>query len=104
MNQPLPVEGNFTATVYSVESAGNTSDEIVITVVTDLGESPATLTNLLTRPLEQMLEEAGDINGLISFTVVTTERYGMYNRMQIMQVWLNLDQLLNVNESQVVYL
>ena len=103
MNQPLPVEGNFTATVYSVESAGNTSDEIVVTVVTDLGESPATLTNLLTRPLEQMLEEAGDINELISFTIVTTERYGMYNRKQIMQAWLNLDRLLNVNESQVTY-
>ena len=77
MNQPLPVEGNFTATVYSVEAAGNTSDEIVVTVVTDLGESPATLTNRLTRPLEQMLQEAGDINELVSFTVVTTERYGM---------------------------
>ena len=77
MNQPLPVDGNFTATVYSVESAGNTSDEIVVTVVTDLGESPATLTNRLTRPLEQMLQEAGDINELVSFTVVTTERYGM---------------------------
>ena len=77
MNQPLPVEGNFTATVYSVEPAGNTSNEIVITVATDLYESPATLTDLLTIPLEQMLEEVVDINEQISFAIVSTERHGM---------------------------
>ena len=71
------MEGNFTATVYSVEPAGNTSNEIVITVATDLYESPATLTDLLTRPLEQMLEEVVDINEQISFAIVSTERHGM---------------------------
>ena len=77
MNQPLPVEGNFTATVYSVEAIGNTSNEIVITVATNLSEPPATLTNLLTKPLEQMLEEVVDINDQISFAIVSTERHGM---------------------------
>ena len=71
------MEGNFTATVYSVEPAGNTSNDIVITVATDLYESPATLTDLLTRPLEQMLEEVVDINEQISFAIVSTERHGM---------------------------
>ena len=71
------MEGNFTATVYSVEPAGNTSNEIVITVATDLYESPATLTDLLTIPLEQMLEEVVDINEQISFAIVSTERHGM---------------------------
>ena len=77
MNQPLPVEGIFTATVYSVEPAGNTSNEIVITVATDLYEPPATLTDLLTRPLEQMLEEVADINEQISFAILSSERHGM---------------------------
>ena len=71
------MEGNFTATVYSVEPAGNTSNVIVITVATDLYEPPATLTNLLTRPLQQMLEEVVDVNEQISITIVFTERQGM---------------------------
>ena len=71
------MEENFTATVYSVEPAGNTSNVIVITVATDLYEPPAILTDLLTRPLEQMLEEVADINEQISFAILSSERHGM---------------------------
>ena len=80
MNQPLPVEGNLTATVYSVESAMDNSNEIVITISTDSTESPATLTNQLTQPLQQTLEEVTDINEEISFAIVDTERFGTYVR------------------------
>ena len=79
MNQPLPVEGNLTATVYSVESAADNSSEIVITISTDSTEPPAALTNQLTQPLQQTLEEVTDINEQISFAIVDTERYGMSN-------------------------
>ena len=80
MNQPLPVEGNLTATVYSVESAMDNSNEIVITISTDSTESPVTLTNQLTQPLQQTLEEVTDINEEISFAIVDTERFGTYVR------------------------
>ena len=76
MNQALAVEGNYTATVYSVEPAGDTSSDIVITVATDSSESPATLTDQLTGPLEKMLEEVADINGQVAFSIATTERHG----------------------------
>ena len=74
---PLSVEGSYTATVYSVEPAVDDSGEIVITVSTDSSESAATLTDQLTRPLEQLLEEVTDIDRQISFAIVTTERHGM---------------------------
>ena len=77
VNQPLPVAGNLTATVYSVESARDNSSDIVITVSTDSTASPATLTSQLTQPLEQMLAEVTDINEQISFAIVATERRGM---------------------------
>ena len=76
MNQALAVEGNYTATVYSVERAGDTSSNIVITVATDSSESPATLTYQLTGPLEKMLEEVADINEQVAFSIATTERHG----------------------------
>ena len=71
------MEGNFTATAYSVEATGNTTNEIVITVATNLSKPPATLTNMLMKPLEQMLEEIVDINDQISFAIVSTERHDM---------------------------
>lgn len=71
------MEGNLTATVYSVETDGNSSNAIVITVATDSSEPPATLTRLLIGPLEQILEEVSDINGQISFAIVASERHGM---------------------------
>ena len=78
MNQALAVEGNYTATVYSVEPAGDNSSDIVITVATDSSESPATLTDQLTGPLEQMLEEVTDINKQISFVITATMRHGNF--------------------------
>ena len=78
MNQPLAVEGDYTATVYSVESAGENTTDIVITVATNSSETPANLTDQLTRPLEQTLEEVTDINEQISFSISTTDRYGMH--------------------------
>ena len=84
MNQPLAVEGDYTATVYSVEPAGdNTTDDIVITVATNSSDTPANLTAQLIQPLEQTLEEVTDINEQISFTVETTERYGMHLSSQL---------------------
>lgn len=79
MNQPLPVEGSYTATVYSVESAMDNSGEIVITVATDSSEPAANLTDQLTRPLEQVVQEVADIDEQLSFVMVTTERHGMSN-------------------------
>ena len=78
MNQPLSVEGDYVATVYSVEPAGDNTTDIVITVATNSSDTPANLTEQLTQPLEQILEEVPDINEQISFTVETTERYGMH--------------------------
>ena len=78
MNQPLTVEGNYTATVYSVEPAGDNSSDIVITVATDSSDAPATLTEQLIQPLEQMLEEVSDINEQVTFTILSTERHGQY--------------------------
>ena len=78
MNQALAVEGNYTATVYSVEPAGDNSGDIVITVATDSSESPANLTDELIQPLEQTLEEVADINEQISFAIMATERHGKH--------------------------
>ena len=83
MNQPLAVEGDYVATVYSVEPAGDNTTDIVITVATNSSESPANLTEQLTQPLEQTLEEVTDINEQISFTVVTTDRHGMHLYSQL---------------------
>ena len=78
MNQALAVEGNYTAIVYSVEPAGDNSNDIVITVATDSSESPATLSDQLTGPLEQTLEEVTDINRQISFAITATLRHGNF--------------------------
>ena len=78
MNQPLAVEGDYTATVYSVEPAGDNTTDIVITVATNSSDTPANLTEQLTQPLEQTLEEVPDINEQISFSISTTDRYGMH--------------------------
>ena len=78
MDQCLPVEGNLTATVYSVEHLGDNSSVIVITVATNSSEPPANLTRQLIHPLEQTLEEVTDINEQISFVIVTSERHGTY--------------------------
>ena len=78
MYKPLAVEGDYVATVYSVEPAGDNTTDIVITVATNSSEPPMILADQLTRPLEQTLEEVTDINEQISFTVETTERYGMH--------------------------
>ena len=78
MNQPLAVEGDYVATVYSVEPAGDNTTDIVITVATNSTDTPANLTDQLIQPLEQTLEEVPDINEQISFTAETTERYGMH--------------------------
>ena len=77
MSLPIPVVGNYTATVYSVEPAMNNLDDIVITVSTDSSESAATLTDQLTHPLEQLLEEVVNNNEQISFVIETIERHGM---------------------------
>lgn len=76
VNQPLIAEGNLTASVYSVESTVENSSVIVITVATNSSQPPATLTRQLIGPLEQLLEEIDDINGQISFSIVTSERHG----------------------------
>ena len=78
MNQHLAVEGNYTATVYSVEPAGDNSSDIVITVATDSSEPPASLTDQLNRPLQQMLEEVSDINEQLSIMIMAIERHGKY--------------------------
>ena len=78
VDQSLPVEGNLTATVYSVEPASDNSSELVITVSTNSTASPATLTNQVAQPLEQALAEVTDINQEISFAIVATERRGTY--------------------------
>ena len=72
------MEGDYVATVYSVEPAGDNTTDIVITVATNSSEPPMILADQLTRPLEQTLEEVTDINEQISFTIETTERYGMH--------------------------
>ena len=76
VDQSLPVEGNLTATVYSVEPARDNSSELVITVSINSTASPATLTNQVAQPLEQALAEVTDINQEISFAIVATERRG----------------------------
>ena len=79
MNQPLAVEGNYTAAVYSLEPAGDNSSDIVITIATNSSAPPATLIDQLIQPLEHMLEEVTNINEQIAFTMIaTTERHGKY--------------------------
>ena len=78
VDQSLPVEGNLTATVYSVEPARDNLSELVITVLTNSTASPATLTNQVAQPLEQALAEVTDINQEIFFAIVATERRGTY--------------------------
>ncbi len=78
MDQRLPVEGNLTATVYSVEHLGDNSSVIVITVATNSSEPPANLTRQMIHPLEQTIEEVTDINEQIAFVIVTSERHGTY--------------------------
>ena len=77
MNNPLPVDGNLTATVYSVESTRDNSEEFIITISTNSSASPATFTNQLTQPLQQTMEEVTDINPQVAFAIVGTERQGM---------------------------
>ena len=77
MNNLLPVDGNLTATVYSVESARDNTGDVIITVSTNSSASPATLTNQLTQPLQQTLEEVTDINPQVAFAIVATERRGI---------------------------
>ena len=81
MNNHLPVEGNLTATVYSVESARDNTGDVIITVSTNSSASPATLTNQLTQPLQQTLEEVADINEQIFFDILATERHGKSNTL-----------------------
>ena len=76
-DQPLPVEGNITATVYSLVSSGDNSSEIVVTVVTNSDASPDTLTDLLTQPLDQRLQEFANIDQQVAFKIIGTERFGM---------------------------
>ena len=76
-DQPLLVEGNITATVYSLESAGDDSSEIVVTVVTNSKESPDFLTELLAGPLDQRLQEFSNIDPSVTFRIIETERFGM---------------------------
>ena len=71
------MEGNITATVYSLVSSGDNSSVIVVTVVTNSNESPDTLTDLLTEPLEQRLQEFSNIDQDFMFEIVMTERHGM---------------------------
>ena len=78
VNQPLAVEGNYTAAVHSLEPAEDNPSDIVITIATNSSAPPATLTDQLTQPLEHMLEEVTDINEQIAFTIATTERHGKY--------------------------
>lgn len=82
------MEGNITATVYSLESSGDNSSEIVVTVVTNSDASPDTLTDLLTQPLDQELQEFADIDQNVLFMIIGTERFGM---------------LLNLHLSVVTY-
>ena len=71
------MEGNITATVYSLESSGDNSSEIVVTVVTNSDASPDMLTDLLTQPLDQELQEFADIDQSVLFKIIGTERFGM---------------------------
>ena len=78
-DQPLLMEGNITATVYSLESVGDNSSEIVVTVVTNSKESPDFLTQLLAEPLGQRLQEFSNIDPSVTFRIIETERFGMLN-------------------------
>lgn len=73
------MEGNITATVYSLVSAGGNSSEIVVTVVTNSKESPDFLTDLLRDPLDQRLQEFANIDQHITFRIIETERFGMFD-------------------------
>ena len=71
------MEGNITATVYSLVSSGDNSTEIVVTVETNSREPPDTLTDLLTQPLEQRLQEFTTIDQQFMFRIIGTKRHGM---------------------------
>ena len=72
------MDGNITATVYSLVSSGDNSSVIVVTVVTNTNDPPDTLTDLLTQPLEQRLQEFSNIDQGFMFKIVMTERHGMF--------------------------
>ena len=72
------MDGNITATVYSLVSSGDNSSVIVVTVVTNTNDPPDTLTDLLTQPLEQRLQEFSNIDQDFMFKIVMTERHGMF--------------------------
>ena len=71
------MEGNITATVYSLVSSGDNSTEIVVTVETNSREPPDTLTDFLTQPLEQRLQEFTTIDQQFMFRIIGTKRHGM---------------------------
>ena len=70
----------------SVEPAGDSITDIIITVATNSSDPPMILADQLTRPLEQTLEEVTDINEQISFTITTSQRYDVYIRIYCMYV------------------
>ena len=71
------MEGNITATVYSLVSSGDNSSEIVVTVETNSTEPPDTLTDLLTHPLEHRLQEFTTIDQQFMFHIIGTKRHGV---------------------------
>ena len=75
------MEGNITATVYSLVLSENNSSVIVVTIETNSKESPDTLTDLLTQPLEQRLQEFSSIDQQFTFRIIMTERHGMYEQI-----------------------
>ena len=57
MNQPVPEEGDVTTTVYTVESDGDISSDILITMSTNSSTFPAAIIHQLTQPLTQTLTD-----------------------------------------------
>ena len=57
MNQPVPVKGDVTTTIYPEESDGDISSDILITMSTNSNAISATIIHQLTEPLEQTLTE-----------------------------------------------
>ena len=74
------MEGNITATVYSLVSSGDNSSEIVVTVETNSTEPPDALTDLLTHPLEHRLQEFTTIDQQFMFHITGTKRHGMLHQ------------------------
>ena len=62
--------------MYSLVSSGDNSSEIVVTVETNSRDPPDTLTELLTQPLEQRLQEFTNIDQQFVFHIIRTERHG----------------------------